>query len=514
MKKVTYPNCGLSFLFSLISCVVFTTAGVAQNQQKPNIIYILADDLGIGDVSSYNPAGKIHTPNIDHLAQKGVRFTDAHTTSAVCTPTRYGILTGRYNWRTKMKSGVLHGYDLPLIDPKRETVASFLTKQGYTTGIVGKWHLGWTWAGIEGGEKQVDFSKPVTNGPNANGFAYSFCIAASLDMPPYAYVENGLCTAIPKDSCAGRNGIELYRAGLEAPDFKPEDVLGKFTEKALGFIKQNAKKEKPFFLYLPLAAPHTPILPLGKFVGKSGVSPYGDFVLMVDDVVRQVVETLKANGVYDNTLIVFASDNGFAPAANTNAQLEKGHYPSIDFRGYKTDIYEGGHHVPFIVSWGDKLRKPLVSNQFVCTTDFFRTVSELTGAPLNDQTAEDSYSFLAEVTGHKTTFPKRDAIIHHSANGFFAIRKGQWKLIMASHSGGNGKPKAASDEAKSLPPIQLYDLSKDISETQNVYDKNPVVVNKLSDLLTQYLKNGRSTPGKNQPNDGPAHWPQLTWLKQ
>lgn len=513
MKKIINKNRGLSFLFSIISCFAFTTVGFAQKQQKPNIVYILADDLGIGDVSSYNPKGKIYTPNIDNLAQKGVRFTDAHTTSAVCTPTRYGILTGRYNWRTKMKSGVLHGYDLPLIDPKRETVASFLTKQGYKTGIVGKWHLGWTWAGIEGGEKQVDFSKPVKNGPNANGFDYSFCIPASLDMPPYAYVENGLCTAIPKDSCVGRKGIELYRAGLEAPDFKPEDVIGKFTEKALGFINQNAKKEKPFFLYFPLAAPHTPILPLGKFVGKSGVSPYGDFVLMVDDVVRQVVETLKANGIYDNTLIVFASDNGFAPAANTNAQLEKGHHPSIDFRGYKTDIYEGGHHVPFIAAWGDKLKKSKVSNQFICTTDFFRTLSELTNAPLNDQTAEDSYSFLAEITGNKTTFPKREAIVHHSSDGFFAIRKGNWKLILCSHSGGNGKPKAASEEAKSLPPIQLYDLSKDIAETQNVYDKNPAVVKELSDLLTQYLKNGRSTLGENQKNDGPAYWPQLTWLK-
>jgi arylsulfatase A-like enzyme len=483
-------------------------------QKRPNVIYILADDLGIGDVSCYNSKGKIITPNIDQLAQEGIRFTEAHTTSAVCTPTRYGILTGRYNWRTKMKNGVLHGYDLPLIDSKRETVASFMKKQGYQTGIVGKWHLGWNWSGIEGGEKNINFSKPIQNGPNSLGFNYSFCIPASLDMPPYAYVENGLCTTIPKDSCVGRKGIELYRAGLEAPDFKPEEVLDKFTEKALNFINQNANKDKPFFLYFPLAAPHTPILPIGKFVGKSGVSPYGDFVLMVDNVVRQVVETLKTKGIYDNTLIVFASDNGFAPAGNINAQLEKGHYPSMDFRGYKTDIYEGGHHVPFIVSWGNKIQKPKISSQLLCTTDFFRTLSELTNTVLNDQTAEDSYSFLSEVTSNKTTFPKREAIIHHSSDGFFAIRKGQWKLIMCSYSGGNGKPKEASEESKSLPPIQLYDLSKDISETQNVYDKNPVVVKELTELLTQYLKNGRSTSGKNQTNDGPSHWKQLTWLKE
>jgi arylsulfatase A-like enzyme len=498
------------FIF-VIPFVFFTTNILAQ--KRPNIIYILADDLGIGDVSCYNPKGKIMTPNIDKLAQEGVRFTDAHTTSSICTPTRYSIMTGRYNWRTIMKRGVLHGYDSPLIDPKRETVASFMKKQGYETGIVGKWHLGWNWSGIKGGEKNVDFSKPVENGPNSFGFNYSFCIPASLDMAPYAYVENGLCTTIPKDTCLARNGIELYRAGIEAPDFKPEEVLGKFTEKALNFISKNANKEQPFFLYFPLAAPHTPILPLGEFVGKSGVSPYGDFVLMVDDVVRQVVETLKAKGIYENTLIVFTSDNGFAPAADTNAQLEKGHHPSIDFRGYKTDIYEGGHHVPFIVSWGNYAQNQKSSNQFVCTTDLFRTLSELTKTALNDQTAEDSYSFLSEVTSKKTRYPKREAIIHHSSNGFFAIRKGNWKLIMCSHSGGNGFPKEMNAEAKTMPPIQLYDLSKDIAETQNVYDENPAVVKELTDLLTQYIKNGRSTAGKSQINDGPSHWKQLTWMK-
>ncbi len=483
-------------------------------QKRPNVIYILADDLGIGDVSCYNPKGKIITPNIDKLAKEGVKFTDAHTSSSVCTPTRYGIMTGRYNWRTTMKKGVLHGYDLPLIDPKRETVASFMKKQGYQTGIVGKWHLGWNWSGIEGGEKKVDFSKQVQNGPNSLGFNYSFCIPASLDMPPYAFVENGLCTTIPKDTCVGRKGIELYRAGVEAPDFKPENVLNKFTEKAIGFINENANKEQPFFLYFPLAAPHTPILPIGSFVGKSGVSPYGDFVLMVDDVVKQVVETLKSKGIFENTIIVFASDNGFSNSANLKAQLSQGHNPSIDFRGLKTDIYEGGHHVPFVVSWGNSTQKGKVSSQFICTTDLFRTLSELTKAPLNDQTAEDSFSFLSEVTDIKSTFPKRDAIIHHSSNGFFAIRKGNWKLIMCSHSGGNGFPKETSEEAKTMPPIQLYDLSKDIAENNNVYDKNPEVVKELTELLTKYVKNGRSTNGINQSNEGPKHWSQLTWLKE
>lgn len=497
------------FILSTLICWHILSTGFAQ---KPNIVYILADDLGIGDVSSYNPNGKIQTENIDKLAQRGVRFTDAHTSSAVCTPTRYSIMTGRYNWRTPMKKGVLHGYDTPLIDPKRETLASFLQKQGYKTGMVGKWHLGMTWGNIEAGEKKVDFTKQVRNNPNTNGFDYSFCIPASLDMPPYAYVENGFCTTIPKDTCEGRKGIELFRAGISAPDFKPEEVIGKFTEKALHFIDQNANKDKPFFLYFPLAAPHTPVLPIGDFVGKSKVSPYGDFVLMVDDVVRQVVAALKKNGIYENTLIVFTSDNGFANSANLQAQLTKGHNPSIDYRGLKTDIFEGGHRVPFIVSWGKAIKKGKVSDQLLCSTDFFRTVADLNQTQLKDDVAEDSYSFLSEVTGKKTKFEQRASVIHHSSNGFFAIRKGQWKLIMCSHSGGNGQPKETSEEAQTLPPIQLYDLSTDMAETENLYAQHPEVVKELTDLLTKHVKEGRSTKGKIQTNDGPAHWSQLNWL--
>ncbi len=287
------------FILILSLCATYT---FAQKTSKPNIVYILADDLGIGDVSCYNSNSKIQTPNIDKLASKGVLFTDAHSSSSVCTPTRYGILTGRYNWRSSLKSGVLFGYDKGLLDPKRETVASFLKTQGYQTGVVGKWHLGWDWANVDAGPKKVDFSKPIQNGPNSHGFDYSYCIIGSLDMNPYAYVENGRCTTVPVDTCPAEKGVRFYRAGMVAPDFKHEEVLPKFTEKAIGFINQHANKDKPFFLYFPLPAPHTPVLPTSDFIGKSKVSPYGDFVVMVDDVVKQVVEALKAQGVYENTL--------------------------------------------------------------------------------------------------------------------------------------------------------------------------------------------------------------------
>ncbi len=502
MKKI------FLFVFALVNCII------TYSQQKPNIVYILADDMGIGDVSAYNLNGKIQTPSIDQLAKEGVRFTDAHTTSSVCTPTRYGLLTGRYNWRSRLKSGVLQGYDTSLLDPNRLTVASFLQKQGYHTGVVGKWHLGWTWANIKAGQKNVDFSKQVLHGPNSFGFDYSFCISASLDMAPYVYVENGQPTAAPTDTCASTVGVGFYRAGWIAPDFKHEEVMDKFTNKAIGFINQNSQTQKPFFLYLPLAAPHTPVLPTDAYAGKSQVSPYADFVMMVDEVVKKVVSSLKANGVYDNTLIIFTSDNGFAPAADLNAQLEKGHNPGMNFRGTKADIFEGGHRVPFIVRWGNQIKKAGIQSQLLCSTDFFRTISEIVNVKLSDNTAEDSYSFMSALTGKKTILPKRSAIVHHSVDGYFAIRQHNWKLIFASHSGGWSNPKPNSELAKTLPPIQLYNLSIDAGESKNVYAQNPAKVKELTQLMTKYLKNGRSTDGNIQSNEGPAHWKQLTWLKE
>jgi arylsulfatase A len=235
---------------------------------------------------------------------------------------------------------------------------------------------------------------------------------------------------------------------------------------------------------------------------------------MVDDVVRQVVETLKKNGVYENTIIVFASDNGFANPADLKAQLSKGHHPSMMYRGVKTDIFEGGHRVPFIVSWGGKLNKGKVSSQLVSTTDFFRTAAELTNATIADNTAEDSYSFLSEITGKNTKLAKREAVVHHSSNGFFAIRKGNWKLILCAHSGGNSFPKENSEEAKTGPSVQLYDMANDIEESKNLQDKHPQVVQELTDLMTKYIRDGRSTQGKSQTNEGPSHWKQLTWLKE
>lgn len=511
LKRMNYSKFKNNFLLSLLGSTACIQAAQPSIQKSPNIIYILCDDLGIGDVSCYNPASKIKTPNIDQLAQTGVRFTDAHTGSSVSTPTRYGILTGRYAWRTGLKAGVLNGYSKGMIVPERATIASFLKTQNYNTACIGKWHLGWDWANIEAGKEEIDYSKPVKNGPNDVGFDYSYSIVASLDMPPYVYVENALPVGIPKDTCAGTKGLGFFRGGVIAPEFKHEKTLNVFTSKALSYIKNKAKDRNPFFLYLPLTAPHTPILPTKKFQGKSGLTPYGDFVLMCDDVLKQVVTQLKKSGIYDNTIIVFTSDNGCSKDADILSLISKGHYPSGIYRGSKSDIWDGGHRVPFIVSW-PKTSIPKVSDKLVCTTDFFRTVADLKKVELAVNEAEDSYSFLGELTDKKSEMPQREDIIHHSLNGMFAIRQGDWKLIMCSHSGGWSQPTAKSPEAKMLPVIQLYNLKIDPEEKNNLCNDHPEIVAKLTYFLTKQVEEGRSTPGIPQQNDGPTYWKQLNWI--
>lgn len=501
-----------NYRHSIMLTILGSVAGVqASNDAKsPNIIYILCDDLGIGDVSSYNSNSKINTPNIDILSESGVRFTDYHSASSVSTPTRYGILTGRYAWRTPLKQGVLYGYDKNLIESGRETVASFLKNEAYNTAVIGKWHLGLCWANIDAGQEKVDYSKTITNGPNDFGFDYSYCLAGSLDMPPYVYLENGKALVLPRDTFAE---APEYIKGVAAHGFKHIEVLDNFTAKAVQYIKVNAKTGKPFFLYFPLTAPHRPVLPTKQFQGKSGLSSYGDFVLMCDNVVKQVVIQLKKSGVYDNTLIVFTSDNGcdFGGKVNISELNTKGHFPNDIYRGAKTDVFEGGNRVPFIVSWPNKI-KHNVSDKLICSTDFFRTIADLRNEMLPENVAEDSYSFASELGLDTRNSPQRESIVLHSYDGSFVIRKSKWKLIMCSHSGGWSFPRSSSVEAKSLPKMQLYNIDEDPTERINEYNKYPEVVSELTELLTKYVEEGRSTVGTLQQNTGPKYWKQLTWM--
>lgn len=506
--------------------VWFSMSIISLHAQTPNIIYILADDLGIGDVTCYNQDSKIKTPNIDKLSSTGVLFTNAQTNSSVCTPTRYGIITGRYSWRTRLKEGVLHGYDKELIEPERKTIASFLKNYSYNTACIGKWHLGWSWNNIENGNHHVDFSKPVRNGPNSCGFDYSYNIIASLDMPPFVYVENGNCIGIPIDTIEARQGLTVHRRGVIAPGFNHATTLQNFTKKALDYIQLQSETEDPFFLYFPLTAPHAPFHPSSEFKGKSGLNLYADFVLMVDDVVKKIVEQLKVNNIYKNTIVVFTSDNGCTPLANFNELLSKGHNPSWKYRGAKSDIFDGGHRVPFIISWPERINVSSVSDQLISTTDFFRTIYDLMNelstedlndedmaTPIPDNVAEDSYSFLREIPGFESLLPVRKYIVNHSFYGNFAISNGKWKLIMCPHSGGWSKPVRNSKEVANLPPKQLYNIISDVAEKNNLYYKHPEIVEILKNQLIQYVKKGRSTPGIPQKNDGPEYWEQLDWIK-
>ncbi len=486
---------------------------------KPNLVYILVDDMGYGDVSCLNEASKLHTRNLDRLAAEGMHFTDAHASSAVCTPSRYSLLTGRYNWRSSLKEGVLWGKDGPLIEKGRMTVASFLRDQGYATACFGKWHLGWEWGRQDDDPQALDFSKPVKGGPIDHGFDTFFGIAASLDIPPYVYVQDDRPTTTDVGWLdADRQGYAVppafMRSGEWAADLVPEDVTPELTRRACAYIRGRAGNDQPYFLYLPLPSPHTPILP-GAFAGKSGTTPYGDFCLMVDDCVGQVMDAVAANGKAEDTLIVFASDNGFAPYAGSEALEALGHYPSYCFRGYKADIYEGGHRIPLLVKWPALLAPGGRCDDTVCLSDLLATLAELLGQPLPDPAGEDSVSNLALWQGREADVaPVREATVHHSVNGSFSIRQGRWKLEFCPGSGGWSPPVPGTQDDRGLPPIQLYDLEADPGERCNLQDRHPEVVKRLTALMTRYVRNGRSTPGAPQPNTGPCHWPQLNWMRE
>lgn len=479
--------------------------------EKPNVIVILADDLGYGDCSCLNAESKLKTDHIDSLAAEGMVFTDAHSGSAVCTPTRYGLLTGRYAWRTKLKAGVTWGYSDALIRQDRLTLAEVFKKAGYHTACFGKWHLGLGWPRKPGGkEEDVDYDRPLTDGPTHHGFDTFFGISASLDMPPYVYIQDDRVKAAP-DRETEDTGKRFWRKGPTGADFDHETVLPTLTQKAVEYIDQRKEKE-PFFIYFPLPAPHTPILPTSDYQGKSNTNEYGDFVLQVDGVVGQIESALESNGIKDNTLIIFTSDNGCSPMADFEELKEFDHDPSHIFRGHKADIFEGGHRVPFIARWPEKIKSSSKSEETVCLTDLMATCAALVKTPLPETAGEDSFDIRDALFGKSRSKPIREATVHHSVNGSFSIRQGRWKLEMCPGSGGWSHPKPKSPGISELPPKQLYDLHADIGEKVNVIEEHPDVAQHLEELLTQYVLRGRSTPGANQKNDGPEWWPQLNWM--
>ena len=496
MNKNYLPKIFLSLFGVALACM----PAISKEVKKPNIIFILADDLGYGDVSALNENSKIKTANIDRLVSQGVSFTDAHSSSAVCTPTRYGILTGRYNWRSNLKAGVLMGYSKPLIPKERRTMASFLKEEDYQTACIGKWHLGWTWNNIEKGKDSINYAMPIKDGPTTLGFDYFYGISGSLDMDPYVYVENDKPTALP-NRITQNSGMKVWRKGPTASDFVHEQTLPNIISRAENYITEKSKSKSPFFLYLPLTAPHTPILPSAEFQGKSGLNAYGDFVLMVDAMLGKVLSAVEKAGISENTIVVFTSDNGCSPSANFGELKAKGHNPSYIFRGHKADLFDGGHRIPCVVRWPARIKTHQV-DQTVCLNDFMATFANVTGYKLKDNEGEDSYNLMPLLLNTNPQPAIREATVHHSIDGAFTIRKGEWKLLFSAGSGGWSSPKSNEPNYKSLPPVQLYNVKSDPGEAKNLYAEFPAVVAELTALMKKYIQDGRSTPGAPQKNDG------------
>ncbi len=490
---------------------------ITAEQARPHIVVILADDLGWGDVGCYG--GKIATPHLDRLAAQGMRFTDAHTPSSVCTPTRYGLLTGRYAWRSKLKRGVLGGLSPALIEPGRMTLASLLNDAGYYTAAVGKWHLGMNWVvkpgaavtelGIEPREQvfNVDYTQPITSGPTGVGFDYFYGISASLDMVPYTFIENDRVVVAPTEDrkflmTRGKEHGGTTRAGPAAPGFEATDVLPLLVAKACGVIQQHAAEaaEGPLFLYVPLTSPHTPILPNDEWSGKSKINAYADFVMQTDAAVGEILAALDRAGMTDDTLVVVTSDNGCSPQANFGELAAHGHSPSGPYRGHKADIFEGGHRVPLIVRWPNVAMDDTACESTVCLTDLLATVAEVIGKPLPQSAGEDSISFLGTLRGEGSV--GRQQLISHSIDGTFAIREKGWKLILAPGSGGWSEPRPGSERAKGLPRRQLYFLPRDLGEQNNLLPLRADRAEELRLALERVVDRGRSTPGEPQQNHG------------
>lgn len=495
-------------------------------QKKPNVVYILADDMGYGDVSGLNPDSVFKTPNLDGMIDGGLHFSDAHTSSSVCTPSRYSLLTGRYCWRTYLKRGVLWGTSGPLLEEGRTTLAHLAQRAGYRTACVGKWHLGWDWAlkEREGGSisrdsrtsvelEDIDYWAPIAKGPTEFGFDRFYGISGSLDMPPYVYVENDLPVEEPT---AWGSASEFVREGPRMASLRANNVLGHLTDRAVSVIEEGSE-DQPFFLYFPITAPHTPISPAPEFDGISGVNPYVDFCLEVDARVGQIFDALERTGQLEDTLVIFTTDNGASAQPSECAMLEKryGHRCSHIYRGYKSDIWDGGHRIPFLLHWPKGIQAGSRCDQSVGIFDFFATFAEMNDMELKDNEGPDSRSFLPAFRDDAIDASGRWALIHHSIDGRFAIRSGRWKLCRCPGSGGWSAPR--DDEARRDGgwEVQLYDMEADPGENNNLARECPEQVLEMTKLLQRCIVEGRSTPGESVERlagDALETWEQIDWL--
>ena len=473
---------------------------------QPNVIVILGDDMGIDSVSAFNPKMGMKTPAIDRLASEGMSFMDAHSTSGVCSPTRYGVLTGRYNWRSRLKRGIVGKWERPLIADARLTLPEMFRAQGYATCMIGKWHLGWHWPKKGGSVTQkldeIDFTKPINGGPNSHGFDYYFGDDVP-NWPPYAWRENERLIGNPTAQMKQGTMVGVS-AGPAVADWDFSAVLLEYGKRCAEYVRGRKTKEQPFFLYFPMPSPHTPIAPGGKFKGITGISPYADFLVESDWAVGEIMKALDETGQADNTVVFFTCDNGTSPKANFPQLDTAGVHLNVNWRGWKADAYEGGHRVPFIVRWPGQVKPGTRSTQTITLTDIMATCAGILGAELPANAAEDSVSLLPVLRGKKMEKPLHDVVIHHSGSGHFAIRKAQWKLLLCRGSGGWSPPRETEAAKKKLPMLQLYDLANDPKESKNLHAQYPNKVKELVSDLAKAFRNGRTTHGPRQQNEG---WP-------
>ena len=508
MKKISFIAASITLL---------ATTGTADDTTRPNVIVIYTDDQGFGDATCLNKNAKFSTPNIDRLAHEGVLFTDGHCSDTVCTPSRYGLLTGRYSWRTELKRGVFQAERPCLIPDQRMTLASLLRDNGYQTAMVGKWHLGMDFPGTR---TTRDWGQPVLDMPLDKGFDYFWGIPASMNYGVLAWFEGRFAKVPPTQytskkpnkialddyrimppydlsaSVKDANAAGNFSGKLEvAPDFSDISCLDRFTTQSIEWMKQR-NIDKPFFLYLPYTSPHKPVIPMDRFRGQGRAGAYGEFMIETDWHVGRILDFLEKEGLDENTFILFTSDNGPETTWKKRKELFQ-HASNGPYREGKRSIYEGGHRVPFIVRWPAGIVSPgRTYSSPVCQTDLLATLADMVGTELPEAAGEDSQSFLSALT--KAATVNRVPMIHHSSRGEFAIRDTQWKLVM-------GSTKKRNQE--------LYDLSNDPGETTNLIEKQTERAQALRQKLTHIVRSGRSTKGNAVPNDTP-YWDDLFWMTE
>ena len=504
----------LFLIFNLVSNSPVTA------EDLPNIVIILADDFGVGDIQAHYPDNRIATPYLDRLVAQGMSFTDAHSPSAVCSPTRYGLLTGRYAWRTRLQEWVIAAYEPPLISDGRPTLPAFLQQHSYRTDCIGKWHLGWEWAGPQpsrmtvarNGQKSLkwDFTRPMRGGPTQRGFDDFFGVDLP-NLPPFTYIENDRIAIQPIDGYVldDSEGVVLPRGFVGspmAPGWRMQEILPEITRRAVQRIHDRAAQDEPFFLYFSMTSPHEPVVPSERFRDQSGIAPIADFVMETDWSAGQVIEAIDEAGIADNTLVIFTGDNGHSHYTGWEQLIAAGHMPSGPFRGHKGDVWEGGHRVPLVVRWPTQVEAGTSNDQMVCLTDIFATCADIVAAELPEGGAEDSFSFLTSMSG-RTDNEGRTTLVNHSNHGEFAFRDGPWKLVFRM-SGRN------LEESRGKPTIaELFNLESDINEQHDVSGQHPDVVEQMTADLTTLINNGTSRADQTAANDTPVRFDTIQSMR-